>query len=58
MKDNKKKSKLDAYREEIEGYLELGISVKSIYKLINKNHRINYVYTTYIHYIRNILRAK
>ena len=57
MKGNKKKSRLEVYKEEIEGYLNIGISVKSIHKLINKNHNIDYVYTTYVHYIKNILKS-
>ena len=53
----KKISRLEKYREEIEGYLKLGISIASMQKILNSKYNLDYVYTTYIHYVRNILKS-
>ena len=52
-----KRSRLEKYKKEIEEHVKLGISIASIQKLINSRHNIDYVYTTYVHYIKNILKS-
>jgi len=51
----KKKSKLEKYKNEIKEYLEIGISIKNIYKLINHKYNLDYSYTAYVHYIKHLL---
>ena len=56
-KNIRKKSRLALHEKEIRELVKLGISIISIQKLINSKHNIDYVYTTYVHYIKNILKC-
>ena len=47
MKKRKRSSLLDKYKEEIKEYLEIGLSLRCIYLLINKKLKENNYHITY-----------
>ena len=57
MLHKKKRSRLEKYKKEIQEYLNIGVNIKNIHKIINSRHNLDYVYTTYVHYIKNILKG-